>query len=98
MVCAAVLVQVAGVSGPNYIPCKEDDDLLSAFDKMMADSAQVGGRRRGGEWRRRKGRGAFDVVMMKRGLGRGRERRGEGTEVERRGGETGGVEGSNFRW
>ena len=48
VVCAAVLVQVAGVSGPNYIPCKEDDDLLSAFDKMMADSAQVGGRGRGG--------------------------------------------------
>ena len=43
------------MSGPKYIPCKEDDDLLSAFDKMMADSAQVGwGRKwigRGGEGR-----------------------------------------------
>ena len=43
------LCQVAGVSGPKYIPCKEDEDLLNAFDKMMADSAQVGGR--GGEGR-----------------------------------------------
>ena len=35
------LLKVAIVSGPKHIPCKEDDDLLTAFDKMMADSAQV---------------------------------------------------------
>ena len=46
------------MSGPKHIPCKEDDDLLTAFDRMMVDSAQVGsGReRRGGEGRGGKGR------------------------------------------
>ena len=63
------------MSGPKYIPCKEDDDLLSAFDKMMADSAQVGWERK---WIGRGGRG---------GEGRGGEGRVDGRATGEDGGE-----------
>jgi regulator of nonsense transcripts 2 len=33
--------QFAVVSGPKLIPCTEDDELVSALEKMMSDSAQA---------------------------------------------------------
>lgn len=37
------VLQVNVITGaPKMIKCQEDDDFLSAFDKMMADNIQVG--------------------------------------------------------